>query len=49
MIRKRRSKNYFALLGLIIGLILNVVSFHLLSEYKIHKHLEEGGFRVITE
>ncbi len=49
MIRKRRSKNYFALLGLVCGIVLNVVSFHLLSEYRLNKHLNEGGDRVIIE
>jgi hypothetical protein len=49
MIRKSRSKNYFALLGLVGGISLNVISFHLLSEYKLNKHLREGGDRVIIE
>ncbi|WP_188502644.1 hypothetical protein [Pontibacter amylolyticus] len=49
MIRNRRNKNYFALLGLVGGLALNVITFHLLSEYKLNKHLKEGGDRVIIE
>lgn len=49
LIRNRKGKNYFALLGLVGGLALNIVSFHLLSEYRLNKHLKDGGDRVIIE
>lgn len=46
VVRNRGPVKYSYLYGLLCGLALNVVSFYLLSEYRIYRHKMEGGNRV---
>lgn len=49
MIRHRQQQHYLSLTGLIFSVTLHVLSFYLLTEYRVHKHEAAGGDRVLME